>query len=224
VVTSGRGAAALTAGPAGRGSARPGFTIIELVVAMVVAGVVAVTAYAAVAAASDAAARMRADPRTALAGLTARATLSGWLRAATADVEPFSGAHRRAGLSGHDHDEVTFGVADGGPRCPGACRVHLAVTGPPSAAPSGLVAVLTPLARPAAPAETVLVAPGAAGLQLRYRASFTEREPWLRAWAAAATPPAVVRLQVTFDGAVAARDASPLLGMPLTVSVAGVLP
>jgi len=68
------------------------------------------------------------------------------------------------------------------------------------------------------------LAPGAAGLQLRYRAGFTEREPWLRAWAAAATPPAVVRLQVTFDGAAAARDASPLLGMPLTVSVAGVLP
>jgi hypothetical protein len=192
---------------------------------MVVGGIVAVTAYAAVSAAGDAAARMRADPRAAASGLAARATLAGWLRAASPEVEPFSGVRRPGGLAGHDLAELTFGVSDGGRRCPGACRVHLAVAPLPSTRATGLVAVLTPLTAPAAVPDTLVVAAGVVGLRAQYQAALVEGNPWLASWEAVRTLPAVVRVEVTPEpGAERAGTFPPLLALPLTVVIDAALP
>src|SRR4051812_9689489 len=94
---------------------RQGFTLVELLVALVVSALVLTVAFLAVGVAADATSRVRRDQRGVLRGGAVRAQLDRWLRAATLldGAEPFIG---QAGprRDGPPLDEVTFAVADAG--------------------------------------------------------------------------------------------------------------
>ncbi|HEU4455787.1 MAG TPA: prepilin-type N-terminal cleavage/methylation domain-containing protein [Longimicrobium sp.] len=172
-----------------------GFTLVELVVAMAVAGMVVAGAYGVLSAAVDSRARVERERAESLPGPAARAALEGWLRAA-ANVEgggTFVGRDFRSGPV--ELDVVAFAVEDGGALYPGPRRIALWVETDASAPRTGLLAEVSPL-RPGEPAETLSVAPAAAGLSLRYRTIVQDYERWIDAWAADTLLPEAVELRV----------------------------
>jgi prepilin-type N-terminal cleavage/methylation domain-containing protein len=193
-----------------RAGAARGFTIIELVVALAIGGVVAVTAYALLGLVADTAARVRDENRLGQAGLAARRTIEGWLRSATVagGLEPFVGT-RGEGIP--RRDALTFAVTEGGLLCPGPCRVRLWIDRDPHTRASGLVAELNSLSGvPTAP-DTVEIAGGAGGLIVRYRARVADPRSWSSEWVAANALPAVVELRVTSASGAERGDVFPAL-------------
>ncbi|HEU4556787.1 MAG TPA: prepilin-type N-terminal cleavage/methylation domain-containing protein [Longimicrobium sp.] len=180
-------------GSVARGHA--GFTLVEVIVALAVAGVVVAGAYGVLSAAVDSRARTERERAAALAGPAARAALEGWLRAA-ANVEgggPFVGRDFRNGPV--ELDVAAFAVEDGGALYPGPRRIRLWVEIDGRAPRPGLLAEVSSL-RPGEPAETLSVAPAAAGLSLRYRTVVQGHERWIDAWAADTLLPEAVELRV----------------------------
>lgn len=172
-----------------------GFTLVEVVVAMVVAGMVVAGAYGVLSAAVDSRSRTERERAESLPGPAARAALEGWLRAA-ANVEgggEFVGRDFRSGPV--ELDVVAFAVEDGGALYPGPRRIRLWVETDDRAPRPGLLAEVSPL-RPGEPAETLSVAPEAAGLSLRYRTIVQDYERWIDAWAADTLLPEAVELRL----------------------------
>ena len=198
---------------------RRGFTIVELVVALTLSGIVALAAIGAMGVATDASARLRADRRLATSGLTARAQLAGWLRSATLlqGTEPFVGT-RRAGAESR-LDELTFAVADGGALHPGPRRLRLLVDRDPATPVDGLVAELSPLRGASTRTDTVEIAPGVVGLALRYRAGAPARTGWVERWSSTRELPAAVELRLRPATTDATAKGSALLGVPLVTPV-----
>jgi prepilin-type N-terminal cleavage/methylation domain-containing protein len=167
----------------GRGHGRRGFTLVELLVALAITGVVALAAQQVLAAALDARARSRTQRELALSAASRRAALESWLRAATLSMPdaPFSG--RPGGDAVWPADELAFVVADAGALHPGPHRIRVWLGRDPGAAASGLVAELLPLPVGVAPADTLVLAPAAARLRIRY---LDAPGVWVDAWDAGA--------------------------------------
>jgi prepilin-type N-terminal cleavage/methylation domain-containing protein len=198
---------------------RRGFTLVELLVALVVSALVVSVAFRAVTVATDATARMREDRHGALRAGAARAQLDLWLRAATFldGAEPFVG-QRGAQRDGPPLDELTFAVADAGALRPGPRRVHLWIGRDSAGLRSGLLAELTALSgHDAIAAETLVVAPTAAGLRLRYRGRFAGREGWAGEWASSTLLPAAIELRLLPASGSTRAPLPPILEVPLTV-------
>ena len=164
--------------------------------ALVVAGLVLGAAYGILGAVADARARAAAERREALPGPAARAALDAWFRAAAV----LDGGGAFVGLDRGDalpRDAVSFAVEDGGVLHPGPRRIRLWVEEGPGARRRGLLAEVAPL-RPldADPADTLALAPAAAGLQARYRTRVRGEPVWLDAWRSAAALPEAVELTV----------------------------
>ena len=209
-------------------AARPrrGFTMVELLVALAVAGLVVLAAYGVVGFATDASRRLRDGRREALSVVNSRATLAGWLRGATVldGAVPFVAVRR--GSSERPLDEVTFAVEDGGPQHPGPHRIRLWVNREPTRA-RGLVGELTPVRNGAfAAAETLSVVPGeAVGVRLRYRTRVQQREVWVSEWSSAKLIPDAVWVEVvdaagaTFGRATREGRVPALASLPLRVQL-----
>ena len=199
---------------------RSGFTMIELMVALAISGIVAAAAYAAVRFAADASTRLRESRADALAGATARLTLEGWLRAASF----VDGADRFTGLDirgqGRPLDELAFGLRDAGDHHPGSHRVRLWIDRDRSTSAAGLVAELTPIrAGVLTPPETLELAPGAIGLRARYRVRLMNRERWVDSWESSRELPRAIELQVIGPaGTAPAVKLAPLWTMPMVVA------
>ncbi len=167
-------------GPGMRRTSVGGFTLVELLVALAVAGIVALAAQQLLATALDARARSRTQRELALSAAARRAALEAWLRGATLSVpgEPFIG--RPGGDVGWPADELVFAVADAGALYPGPHRIRVWVDRNPALAPEdGLAVELLPLPAGSAPADTVVLAPAAARLWLRY---LDAPGTWVDAW------------------------------------------
>jgi prepilin-type N-terminal cleavage/methylation domain-containing protein len=202
-----------------RPRARRGFTLVELLVALVVSALVVSVAFRAVSVAADATARMRDDRHGALRAGAARGQLDLWLRAATFldGAEPFIG-QRGAQRDGPPLDEVTFAVADAGVLRPGPRRIRLWIGTDSMGLRGGLLAELTALdAHDAIAAETLVVAPSAAGMRLRYRGQFGRHEGWAGEWASSTLLPTAVELRLMAAEGTGRMPLPPILGVPLTV-------
>lgn len=178
-----------------RMGARAGFTLVEVMVAMAIAGMVITGAYGVLRMAADSRSRVERERAEALPGPAARAALDGWLRGA-ANVEGggvFVGRDLRSGPV--ELDALAFSVEDGGALYPGPRRIRLWVETDATAPRRGLVAEVAPL-RPGEPAETLSVAPAAVGLAARYRTLVQGRHVWLTAWAADTLLPDAVELRL----------------------------
>lgn len=208
----------MTVGP-GMRRRRSGFTMIELMVALAISGIVAAAAYAAVRFAADATTRLRDSRADALAGATARLTLDGWLRATSFidGVDRFVGRDNRG--QGRPLDEVTFGVRDAGVHHPGPHRVRLWIDRDRSTRAAGFVAELTPIrAGVLTPPETLELAPGAIALRARYWVRLMNRERWVDAWDSSRELPRAIELQLWGPaGTVSSARLAPLWTIPVTV-------
>jgi prepilin-type N-terminal cleavage/methylation domain-containing protein len=200
---------------------RKGFTLVELLVALVVSGLVLSLAFRAVGIAADATARVRVDQRGVLRAGAARAQLDSWLHGATL----LDGSEQFLGIAGPRRDgppldELTFAVADAGELRPGPHRIHLWIGRDSTGLRSDLLAELVALDESARSApETLLVAPGAAGMRVRYRGRFAGRESWAGDWGSSTQLPFGVELLLLPPGGTAHGALAPILALPLTVAL-----
>lgn len=204
-------------------SRQNGFTLVELLVALTVAGLVVAAAHAALGALSDAASRSRAAREPVQAGAAARAMLEGWMRAAAApdSTRPFLGTHRTDGREAVD--ELSFFISDAGSLRPGPQRVRLWVDRDLLTPAQGLLAELRPVRGGGpAPPETLQIAAAATGLTARYLVRLDGRDRWLAEWQSELLLPRAVELRLTRLarirlGAPDEGGLPPLLTLPLRV-------
>lgn len=208
-------------------SGRRGVTLVELLVALVVSGMVVMAAHAALATMADAWGRSAEVRGPAMRSSAQRALLEGWLRGAVIvpSVGPFIG--HAENVAAIPFDELSFATADGGPFRPGMYRVHLWIDRDPATAVRGLVAELaairdSTLMQP----DTLEVAPEAQGMSLRYLVQDGAREDWIGDWESRTQLPRAIELRLVAISAVrlgsaevAAQDLPPLLALPLVVPV-----
>ncbi|HEX2207388.1 MAG TPA: prepilin-type N-terminal cleavage/methylation domain-containing protein [Longimicrobium sp.] len=165
------------------GAPRAGFTLVEMIVALVISGVVAAAGYGVLAATADARAAVARSRAETIPGPAVRATLDGWLRAAALweNSGPFRGRDRRLGPL--PVDDLSFTVEDGGSLYPGRRRVTLWIERDRRRAPHGLLAEIAPAERRDADrTDTLALAPTAVGLNVRYRARVRMKDAWLDGW------------------------------------------
>jgi prepilin-type N-terminal cleavage/methylation domain-containing protein len=199
-----------------------GFTLVEVLVALVVAGVVVASAYGVVGAMAESRRAAERARDVALPGAAARRTLEEWLRAAAIfdGGGPFAGADRRA--AGIPRDELAFAVEDGGALRPGPRRIRLWIERS-TFGPSGLLAEVTAIGPRVEPAETLEVARAAGALDVRYRITVDRREAWVDAWASDSILPEAVEMRIApgqeYAGDPAAGGFPPLLRLPLRVAL-----
>jgi hypothetical protein len=162
---------------------------------------------------------VREDQRGVLRGGAVRGQLDRWLRAATllGGAEPFVG-QAGARRDGPPLDEVTFAVADAGELRPGPRRIRLWIGRDSAGMPAGLLAEITALnGQEGVVAETLSVAPAAAGLRLRYRGRFGGREGWAGDWASSLQLPSAVELRLLPASGATRERLAPILTLPLTL-------
>ena len=208
--------------PAGTG----GFTLVEVMVAMVLAGLVVAVGYAVLERSADGWERSVRRRAVAVGPVQARLALGGWLRSAwlAGGDEPFRGG--RDALRSVRSDRLSFAVSDGGVLWPGPHRILLRVPGAGEADVGALVAVLAPLegaarARP----DTVRLAGDLLGLRIRYLVRQGGREVWVDAWSSEdhlplATEVTVDRVVRTTLGPSGSSSSRGIWDRPLVVPVA----
>jgi prepilin-type N-terminal cleavage/methylation domain-containing protein len=172
-----------------------GFTLVEVLVALVVAGAVSAAAFGVVASLAGSRRAVERARAAALPGAGARASLDAWLRGAAVFEGSGGFVAEDRDADGIQRDRLAFAVEDGGALWPGPRRVRLwterATTGR-----SGLLAEVSPLGPGPESAETLVVAAAAGGLDLRYRVTVRGRQTWLAAWSADSILPEAVELRV----------------------------
>jgi prepilin-type N-terminal cleavage/methylation domain-containing protein len=176
---------------------RAGFTLVEVVVALLVAGLVAAAGYGLVAAAADARTAAVSAAAAYVPAPAARAALDGWLRHASLweGSGPFHGRDRRAGPL--PVDELSFPVEDGGALYPGRRRVRLWIERDATRARHGLLAEVAPAAPWTADrTDTLVIAAAAVGMNVRYRSRTETREQWVDGWDSDVVLPDAVELTV----------------------------
>lgn len=185
-----------------------GFTLVEVMVALVVSGLVLGAAYGVVGAVAGARERVATAREAALPGPAVRAALDGWLRSAAPldDRYPFAGIDRGEGLP---NDLLEFTAEDGGVLYPGPRRIRLWVER------AGLLAEVAPLGPGGDRTDTLPLAPGAAGLQLRYRTRSRGEPLWVGAWRGQTTLPEAV--EITLVPRADAGDLPRVLRLPILI-------
>lgn len=171
-----------------------GFTLLEVVVALAVAGAVTAGAYGILLSVSASRDRVVRERERVLPAVAAREVLTRWLAgAATLDQGgPFRGTDLRNGPL--PSDELAFVVNDGGTLHPGPRRIRLWVERSFAAPRQGLLAEIRQIEGGAA--DTLEMAPGAAGLDVRYRTQLRGVRRWMDSWAAGAELPEAVELRL----------------------------
>lgn len=179
----------------GRARIRAGFTLVELLVTLVIAGITTTAAVAIVASVTDVREGLRRSGDEMMSAHAARETLGAWLRAASLSPapEPFVGVAGREGALARD--QLYFDVSDAGVFHPGPHRVHLWCAQSEKDGEWALFAELMPR-RGGARADTLLVAPRVAGLAARYRGRDRGGEGWRDWWSAGDTLPTAVELRL----------------------------
>jgi hypothetical protein len=200
---------------------RRGVTLVELVVAPAVTGLVLAAAHALLGVVVDALHRSRAD-RTMAEGEAARVALAGWLRAAALPDSDAAFDGIPGWRIGGESDTLRFVIADGGPLYPGPHHVALWVDTDPRSEPAGLLASIGPWPAVGARAETLVVSQRATMLQARYLVSRQRTDVWVDSVHARAELPYAIELRIDIPAPPGrirpAGDA--ILTLPLVVPVA----
>jgi prepilin-type N-terminal cleavage/methylation domain-containing protein len=205
--------------------ARRGMTLLEVTVALVIAGAALASGAAVLGFLAD----QHARPATApiVSASVVRATLRHWTSEARLATEGDAELRGRRGsvtpgARETPSDELTFVTNSATDVSESGTIVHLYIAPPGDPARRGLVADLTPWRRAGAPVSRVLV-PDAVGFQVRYLSSLFGQRGWLDSWVSTSVLPAALELRVLFDSAsTPAEDRAPhaLLGAPMLVPLA----
>jgi prepilin-type N-terminal cleavage/methylation domain-containing protein len=207
--------------------ARGGMTLLEVTVALMIAGAALASGAAVLGFLADQSAR----PAThaVVSASAARATLRGWMtetRLATEGDAEFRGRPGDAptGMSRRDApalDELTFVTTS--PTEVSASgtivRLYIAHGDGPAPPAHGLLAELRPWRRAGTPVTRV-IAHDATGFRARYLSSLFGQRGWLDSWISTSVLPAAVELRIAFDSASTSdttRAAHALLAEPMLV-------
>lgn len=211
---------------------RAGFTLMEVVVALAVASLVALAAYQGVAILGELDARATARREAGVRHLAIRRQLVDWLRSAhlATDSLPvgFEG-HDRVTAHGVPDDFVAFPTLAPGPFRSGRALVRIRIDRDPATSERGLVAVLadepgdTPALRTGsgvernrgAGADIVALVPEATGLDIRYRFRLGGGPTWFDGWVSAVRLPDAAELRILGD------SIPPILHVPILVPIGG---
>jgi prepilin-type N-terminal cleavage/methylation domain-containing protein len=205
-------------------ASRAGMTLLEVVVALTVAGAVLAAGASALGFLTDQQSRTGAQAIASAHAL--RTTLRDWIsdaRLTTQGDAAFVGTSTGRMTLDAEHDELTF-MTDASTQLGSlGTRVRLYIARGERDSLRGLVAELRPWRLEGAP-TIVSLAPSATGLQLRYLPSLDGSLTWQTNWASTSVLPAAVELRVKFDGPVSNestdRAAQSLVGIPMTVLLA----
>jgi prepilin-type N-terminal cleavage/methylation domain-containing protein len=186
---------------------RRGFTLLELLVAIVLAGVVALLVYGTSRAASDTETRLAASRRAWQSQRAMRTLLEDALRNARSPLRPGDPAFQlqtQTSGRGVPSDRLTFVTRGGFPPLTGDADWRVTV----EATPAGLSVIAVPLGVRAAARLAGLV-PGVTGVEIRVQTP--GGGPWNRQWALPAAFPRAVVLTFWNDSAA--------IGAPLRVAL-----
>ncbi len=185
---------------------RRGFTLLELMVAIVLATVVALLVYGTARAAFDTEARLAASRRDWQAQRAMRTLLEDALRNARPALRPGDPAFQlqALGSGGVPRDRLTFVTRGGFPPLTGDADWQVTV----EATPAGLSVIAVPLGV-RAPARVAGVLPGVTGVEIRVQSP--GGGPWNRQWGLPAAFPRAVLLTFWSDSAA--------VGAPLRVAL-----
>jgi prepilin-type N-terminal cleavage/methylation domain-containing protein len=206
--------------------ARHGMTLLEVTVALAIAGTALVSGAAVLGFLADQSARPATQPVVSASAV--RATLRDWAseaRLATEGDAEYRGRPGavRIGLSRRDPatDELTFVTS--APTEVSATgtivRLFIAHGDAPALPPRGLLAELTPWRRAGAPVTRVL-AHDATGFRVRYLSSLFGQRGWLDSWVSTSVLPAAIELRIAFDSTTTSdttRAARALLAEPMVI-------
>ncbi|MEX0892846.1 MAG: prepilin-type N-terminal cleavage/methylation domain-containing protein [Gemmatimonadota bacterium] len=196
---------------------RAGFTLIEMIVGLTVAGVVFLAGFAALATVQDRGAHVEETGRHALAGATQRKLLMDWLagsrfRAPTG--EQFEGIEGE-GEGGLPQDLLLFPTTARTPLNNRSTVVGIYIDEDPDTPERGLVAEMTGLDFTAEPRRMELV-PQAGAMQIRYYPETEGVGEWVDGWVGNSLPRGV---EITL-WPVAGDSLPALLRLPLRVALA----
>jgi prepilin-type N-terminal cleavage/methylation domain-containing protein len=193
--------------------ARHGMTLLEVTVALAIAGSALVSGAAVLGFLADQQARPGSLPVVTASAV--RTTLREWTsqaRLATEGDAEFRGS-----------DELTFVTMAPTEVSANGTIVRLFVARDGDLARRGLVAELTPWRRTGPPVSRAL-APDATGMRVRFLSNLFGQRSWLDSWVSTSVLPAALELRISFDSTTTAgseRAAHALLGMPLLVPLGG---
>ncbi len=203
---------------------RRGMTLLEVIVALTVAGAALVAGAAVLGFLTDQ--QSRSGTQAVASAHAVRTTLREWTAAARLTTEGDAEFRGVPAPSSRDSstDELTFLTSATTQIAPAGTQVylHLKAPGVDTSQPHGLVAELTPW-RTAGTPVVVSLAPDATGFRVRYLGSVFGRRAWQTSWISTSVLPVAVELRVLFDtGATGAdRAAHALLALPMTIPLAG---
>jgi prepilin-type N-terminal cleavage/methylation domain-containing protein len=203
---------------------RNGMTLLEVVVALAVAGAALAAGASALGFLTDQQNRMGAQAITSAHAV--RTTLRDWISDAQlttqGDAEFLGTPGGRMTLDA-EHDELSFVTTAPTQIGTLGAKVRLYIARGERDSLRGLVAELKPWRFEGAP-TIVSLAPSATGLQLRYLASLDGPHVWQASWASTSVLPAAVELRVKFDSLPSNetidRAAQSLVGIPMTIALA----
>jgi len=208
-------------------------TLLEVIVALTVAGAALAAGAAVLGFLSDQ--QMRSGAQAITSASAVRTTMRGWMADARLYTEgdaEFRGARHGVrsatvieATTSQEDDELTFVTVSPTQVSPSGTQVHLhLLRSADSTGTLGLVADLTPFRRPGAPVRVSLM-PDARGFRARYLGSAFGHGVWQQSWVSTSVLPAAVELRVLFDSAAHAEPtdvaARALLAQPMTIVVAG---
>ena len=196
---------------------RRGFTLIELMVALTVSGMVMLSGYGALSVMIDHRARVMNATDEAVSAARERAMLVEWLRSAHSPVEgdtTFQGVH---GMDmGKPDDALTFITNAPTPLGAGETIVRLYVDRDDRTSARGLCATLTDWNTGAN--QQVQIDPRVTGLSIEYLGPSNRAQVWRQDWRSTPIQPVAVRITIYADPVDKFPD---LLAAPITVAIRG---
>lgn len=201
---------------------RSGFTLVEVLVALTVAGAVVVSVHRGFALMLDLQERAAVTREEAAEALAIRQQIIDWLRSAHMEGQPaalwFRGSDGTFGGETPD-DWVVFATTKPGPFSAAWERVGLSIERDPRTEARGLVARTSPLSGTESDAalgpRVQVLAPTAEGLEVRYFVRLGSGKDWIRTWDDTDHAPAAVEILIFGD------SLPPLLREPILVPLTG---
>lgn len=188
-----------------------GFTLLETMVALMLAGMVTWLAHVTVTTAVDVGRRADAHLSEVRKAASVRAQLHAWLVSARLDAESgdvFAATDGRT-ASGMPDDRLEFMTMRPAPDRTIPARLVIEMDEDPATGEHGLLATVHYVGEPTS--TKLVLAAGAAGFQARYLFRNGTDATWYRGWNSTASLPSAVELLLIGD------DLPPLLRVPVTV-------
>ncbi|MEO8560970.1 MAG: prepilin-type N-terminal cleavage/methylation domain-containing protein [bacterium] len=203
---------------------RSGMTLLEVIVALTIAGSALASGAAVLGFLTDQ--QTRTGTETLVSANAVRGTMRGWIAEARLATEGDAELRGRPGRGStrltDESDELTFVTSAPTEVSASGTIVRLYVASADSANGRGLMAELKPWRHAGAPV-TLSLARDVAAMRVRYLSSLSGRRNWLDSWVTTSVLPAALELRIVYDSTNISgeqRAARTLLAEPFVVALA----